>query len=167
MTAKVKERRRGAPKKTPENLRAKRLMIRMTPAEYERMRKKAARAGRERSVGRFIFDLAAGRTPPVIPAVNQAAWSNLGRWAGAMTTIANAAAGERLALLAPHLDPPLEVIIAQAAWELRALRLALLGRQIDDNPLEEPGDADGDAPPEDWFEDEEGEDGFDDGMGQP
>ncbi|TDH62359.1 hypothetical protein E2C06_12180 [Dankookia rubra] len=164
MTAKVKERRRGAPKKTPENLRAKRLMIRMTPAEYERMRKKAARAGRERSVGRFIFDLAAGRTPPIIPAVNQAAWSNLGRWAGAMTTIANAAAGERLALLAPHLDPPLEVIIAQTAWELRALRLALLGRQIEDPFPEDLADADGDSAPDEWFEDE---DGFDDGMGQP
>ena len=151
MTEKVKGRRRGAPKKTAENLRAKRITLRLTPTEFERMRQKAARAGRERGVGRFIHELAAGRTPLIIPAVNQAAWSNLGRWAGAMTTIANAAAGERLALLTPYLDPPLEVIIAQAAWELRALRLALLGRQIDDNPPEEPGDADGDVPSEDWL----------------
>jgi hypothetical protein len=164
MTATVKGRRRGAPKKTPENLRARRITLRLTPAEFERMRTEAARAGRERGVGRYIYERAAGRTPPVIPAVNQAAWSHLGKWAGAMTTIANTAAGERLGLLAPHLDPPLEVIIAQAAWELRALRLALLGRQIEEDPPEEPGDADGDAAPEEWFEDE---DPFDHGMGQP
>lgn len=163
MTAKVKGRRRGAPKKPPEKLRARRITLRLTPAEFERMRVDAARAGRERGVGRYIYERAAGRTPPVIPAVNQEAWSNLGRWAGAMTTIANAAAGERLGLLAPHLDPPLEVIIAWAAWELRALRLALLGRQIDENPPEEPVGADEDVPPEDWFEDER----FDNGMGQP
>lgn len=164
MTSIVKARRRGAPKKTAENLRAKRLTIRLTPGEYERMRTDAAKAGRERGVARYIFDRASGRTPPVIPAVNQAAWSHLGKWAGAMTTLANAAAGERLSLLAPHLDPPIEVIIAQAAWELRALRLALLGRQIEEAPPEEPADADGDAAPEEWFEDEER---FDDGMGQP
>lgn len=164
MTAEVRGRRRGAPKKGPENLRAKRLTIRMTPTEFEKMWKEAARVGRARGVARYIYERAAGRTPPVIPAVNQAAWSNLGRWAGAMTTIANAAAGERLSLLAPRLDPPLEVIIAQAAWELRALRLALLGREIEDPFPEEPADADGDAAPEEWFEDE---DGFDDGMGQP
>lgn len=164
MTAIVKGRRRGAPKKTPDNLRAKRLTLRMTPTEFETMRAEAARSGRERGVARYIYERATGRTPPVIPAVNQAAWSNLGRWAGAMTTIANAAAGERLALLAPHLDPPLEVVIAQAAWELGALRLALLGRQIDEDPPEERDHADGDAAPEAWFEDA---DPFDDRMGQP
>lgn len=162
MTAVVKGRRRGAPKKSPENLRAKRLTLWLTPAEYERIRSDAARSGRERGVGRYIYERAVGRTPPVIPAINRAAWSNLGRWAGAMTTIANA--GERLALLAPHLDPPLEVVIAQAAWELRALRLALLGCQIEESPPEEPADADGDAAPEEWFEDEAP---FCEGMGQP
>lgn len=135
MTAKVQGRRRGAPKKSPDQSRTQVVTVRLTPAEFERLSAEAAMAGRSRGLGRYLHNRAMSRSPriQIMPAVNQAAWSHLGRWAGAFSTIANAAAGERLAQLYPHLAPSLEVLLERATAELRALRLALLG--LDDESM--------------------------------
>lgn len=127
MTAKVGGRRRGAPRKAPDEALSHVVTVRVTPAEFATLQAEAARAGRPQAVGRYLHDRAMGRRQAVIPAINREMWSHLGKWAGAFTTIANAAAGERLGLLAPHLDPSLPICLQRVTAELRALRLALIG----------------------------------------
>ncbi len=135
MTATVRGRRRGAPRKTPDEARTRAITIRVTPAEHDQIFRAATRAGtrtrtREATVARYARDQVLGRPAPVVPAVNRAMWTYLASWAGAFTTIANAAAGARLAGLLPHLDPPLEIALEEIRAELRALRLALLGHDV-------------------------------------
>lgn len=107
--------------------------VRLTPFEFAKLKSEAAKSGRSRALGRYLHDRAMDRQPKIIPAINRATWSHLGRWAGAFTTIANAAAGERLTQLYPFLDPSLSILLQRATAELRALRLALLG--LDDEAM--------------------------------
>ena len=127
MTAAVRGRRRGAPKKAPGEARTVVITLRLTPAEFAKLQVEAANEGKTRALGRYLFQRALGRQPKIMPAINRELWSHLGRWAGAFTTIANAAAGERLAELYPHLNPSLSILLQRARAELSALRLALLG----------------------------------------
>ena len=158
MTASVRGRRRGAPRKSPDEALSHVITVRVTPAEFAAVQAEAARAGRAQAIGRYVFDRAMGRRAAVIPAINREMWSHLGKWAGALTTIANAAAGERLALLYPHLDPTLAICLQRATAELRALRLALLG--LDAEAMEAAAEADrSGAPPgehDDRDDDDEG-----------
>lgn len=128
MTQTVRGRRRGAPRKSPEATRSIRVKVNLTPGEFAQLQASAARSGQSKALGRHLVARAFGRHPTVIPAINRAAWSHLGKWAGAFSTIANAAAGERLTLLYPHLNPSLMVLLDQVRAELRSLRLALLGQ---------------------------------------
>lgn len=101
--------------------------LRLTPGEYAWLQTEAEKGGLTRALGRFLLQRAMGTGWKIVPAINRAAWSHLGRWAGAFTTLANAAAGERLALLYPHLNPSLEFMLDAVRADLRALRLALIG----------------------------------------
>ncbi len=133
MTKEAKNRRRGAPRKVPEETRSRVVTVRLTPAEYDHLRalaeRSAKRVGKARKppLGQFLAERVLSRAPKTIPAINQTMWSYLGHWAGAFTTIANAAAGQRLAELLPHLQPELIVAIDQLRTEFQATRLALLG----------------------------------------
>ncbi len=133
MTKDTKKRRRGAPRKVPEETRSRVVTVRLTPAEYDHLRalaeRSAKRVGKARraTLGQCLAERAFSRHPRTVPAINQALWSHFGHWAGAFTTIANAAAGGRMAELLPHLQPDLIVAVEQLRAELQATRLALLG----------------------------------------
>lgn len=127
MTTSVRGKRRGAPKKPPEVSRTVRLTLLLTPTEYAWLQAEAGKAGLRRALGRFLLTRSMGGEWKIIPAVNRAAWSHLGKWAGCFTTLAKAAAGENLAKIYPHLNPNLEFLLEAVRAELRALRLALIG----------------------------------------
>ncbi|NOG74194.1 hypothetical protein [Roseicella sp. DB1501] len=127
MTAIVSGKRRGAPKKAPENSRTVKVTLLLTPTEYAWLQAEAGKAGLTRALARFLLTRAMGGEWKIIPAVNRAAWSHLGKWAGCFTTLAKAAAGGNLVKLYPHLNPSLEFLLEAVRAELRALRLALIG----------------------------------------
>jgi hypothetical protein len=127
VTATVRGKRRGAPKKTPEASRTVRLTLLLTPTEFEWLQAEAGKAGLRRALGRFLLTRSMGGEWKIVPAVNRAAWSHLGKWAGCFTTLAKAAAGGNLDKIYPHLNPSLEFLLEAVRAELRALRLALIG----------------------------------------
>ncbi len=126
MTEKVNGRRRGRPKVPDDLQRRCCIMVRLSAQERARLEERAAAVGLERRLGRFLYDRGVSRkVPSEVPAINQEAWSRLGNCAGALTTMAQAAAIQRL-------DTVDQAAIESLRTELRAVRFALLGLAAED-----------------------------------
>ena len=119
MTIRVNGRRRGRPALKEGEGRGCPITVRLTPAEHAHLSAEASDHGDGR-LGRYLYERALKRPSPRIPAVNQEAWSRLGKVAGGLTTMAKAAAAMRL-------DAVDRLLIEEVRDELRALRLALIG----------------------------------------
>lgn len=125
MTKEVRGRRRGRPALKPGEGKACAITVRLTPAERAALEREATEAGHGNRLGRYLYERAHGRLPPRIPAVNQEAWSRLGRVAGGLTTMAKAAAIAQLGTMD-------RLLLAEVRDELRAVRLALIGANAPD-----------------------------------
>lgn len=129
MTKEVRGRRRGRPALAPGEGRGCTISVRLTPAERAELEEKAAAAGQPK-LGRYLYERAlARRIPARIPPVNAEAWSRLGNVAGALTTMAKAAA-------VMQMDTVDRLLIEQVRDELRAVRLALIGANAPDESEE-------------------------------
>lgn len=120
MTKAAKTKRTGPKPKPERDLRTHTISVRLTVAEAEALKAEAAEVGREKQVGRYLYEKHSGRVPLHIPAVNLEAWGRLGRVAGGLTTMAKAAAAMQL----PMID---RLLVEQVREELREVRSLLIG----------------------------------------
>lgn len=121
MTKLVNGRRRGRPALAPGEGRDHTISVRLSSSERADLFERAEVAGKSDRLGRFLYERAISRRiPNRIPALNAEAWSRLGNVAGALTTMAKAAA-------AMNLDTVDRFLIEQVRAELRAVRFALIG----------------------------------------
>lgn len=118
MTKEVRGRRRGRPALRDGQGRDRSITVRLTSSEHAALSAEAANHGGR--LGRYLYERALRRPSPRIPAINQEAWSRLGKVAGGLTTMAMAAA-------AMQLNAVDRLLIEEVRDELRGVRMALLG----------------------------------------
>ena len=119
-TAPLRKRKGGRPKGSPEALRASTIGVRVSAAEYEALRTKAAEMGM--SPAQWLREAALTRrlpTPPV-PAINREQYVELARIGANLNQLAHAANIGVNVAVDSHL-------LHRAFREIQALRRALLG----------------------------------------
>lgn len=127
---KARAKKRGRRPLPAGEARSHTISVRLSTAEHAHLSALAG-AGGEKRLGRFLYEQFSNRRPVVIPAVNREAWGRLGKVAGALTTIAKAAAVGDLGAYDRDL---IEAVRA----ELHGVRCALIG--VDGNlDVEEDG----------------------------
>lgn len=119
MTDTEQKRKRGPAPRPPEEVRTKRISIRLTPDEYAKVQERAGRDD-SRHVADFVRRLALGKPlKPSIPEVNREAWEVLARSSANLNQVAR------------HLNSGEAMQAELIRKQLESFRLALIGAHLD------------------------------------